>query len=1363
MIRCTFCARTLRALLAASLLLAGVASAPSPVHAQDWSVDGGDQRRQEIVDRYKSMLESNPTEGMAFNRVLEYVGRARGLDRLIDEYRTKVTNRPDRANLRLVLGHFLRVRGDNEEALLHYEKAVELAPTMPLAWLSRGKVLMLIGKRADATNDFEKALELERNRESQQEILRQLADLSFASRDYERAEKYFDRLVALEPRNEFLRMEYAQALVQYKRYEKAVAQYEAVLKLVGGNQAARATTLRDMADVYEQMGQDDKALDTYRQVTRLVRDGSWLSREVQGRVVNIYRRQDRLNEYIETVAARWSAGDFDEMMLLADMYQEVGRIDDALRLYQRAAGRNARSVDPRLKIIRILERRGDDKEIVTAYEGLIRIAPTRYQYHFDLVRHFFRMGERTRALRVLEEVGRRFARDSHVQVMLADQYTRYDMSDKALAIYERLVRQEPKNDSFILSLGEFYFQNGERQKAVDTWKKLVGSQLGTVEGHARLGEVLVDRGMVELGIGHFEKAVELAPNDVRIQRGLAQAYERARLWDKAIVAWTTLLDGATQPHMAAEGRSRIIEIYRRQNRLRAKMREFAAQFEARPPEVRAGYFLAESHIKLQEVEPAEVIYRRILELERAAGKPALEALLALEKIYTQRGEFEKALGVLEELAAAMPDLARDFYHRMADLSVRMQADDQAVKYASRALDENPDDAAAHARLGEVYHNMRQLEDAARQYRTAIELDPRAYPVYISLAEIVRQLGDLREAEQLYRTVARQSPDDSLVVVVARKAMDLAHARGRLEEMEAELHPMLFRNPPRPVYRKLLVELYGRMTTPLIAEARYASGARQEKATSKLEQIGARAMPVLLDALLDNDVSQRVMAMQMLGDLGLGNAAASIARLIEDPAEPLRVPAAIAAAHVGDARATDSLVRALDDAEPGIRDVATWALGHTGGKGAVNRLARVLADGENINQQSLAAISLGRIGSREAVDVLLLTLSRAQSSGYSNTLALATVWALGQAADPKATDALAQVMHEAPEAVAAMAVLGLVQIGERAATEALFEAYWSAPDALRHRAGSGLAWAAARHDQAKEARLATSSLLQEVRHIEMRRGAIRVENLLEYLVRSSSSIVAGDSTAFLASHKDAIVRIAARRLAAGGPGARLVSADLFDEASSSLALGIITSASASDAESLERRAEILAAIVAGLHPALKSRARADGADVDPALLRLLGTIGQRDDLALVSAHVGHASPQVRRAAVLALAGFGTVAAATTLQVAALEDSHHSVRSAAATSLGRSIKADQGHAEAVEKIVKLTEDRYVSVRLAAIEALGRSRATVAVGALQSMLATSTQPVQAAILDALDRIDTDESRAARSGYDEQWGMKLRRSGKL
>ena len=62
---------------------------------KEWSVEGGSDRKREIVRRYKRLLEKNPTEGVIFEKLVEYVGDSGGVERLVAQYRRKVEANPE--------------------------------------------------------------------------------------------------------------------------------------------------------------------------------------------------------------------------------------------------------------------------------------------------------------------------------------------------------------------------------------------------------------------------------------------------------------------------------------------------------------------------------------------------------------------------------------------------------------------------------------------------------------------------------------------------------------------------------------------------------------------------------------------------------------------------------------------------------------------------------------------------------------------------------------------------------------------------------------------------------------------------------------------------------------------------------------------------------------------------------------------------------------------------------------------------------------------------------------------------------------------------------------------------------------------
>jgi tetratricopeptide (TPR) repeat protein len=1324
--------------------------------AQDWDVQGGEKRRQEIVSRYQSLLERNPIEGLIFDKLVAYVGRGNGLDALIKQYEKKTEAHPDQLKYRLILGHLLKTKNDYEGALAQYDKAVEIDPESSNALLSRGSANLLLQRDKKATEDFEAALEREDNQDRKKEILRKLADAAFSQRDWERAETYYDQLIALDRRNEYLRMEYAQVLVKYKRYDKALDQYKELLKLAGGDTKERATTLRDTGDVYERMGEPEQAVETYRKAMKLMREGHWLHNELRQRVVDAYRGMDKLDELAKEYEKKWRYPDYDQSMILAKIYDEIGQEDKALKYYERAIAKNRRKVDPRLKVISILQRRGEDKKVVAAYKSLIGVAPKQHNFQFDLVQLYFRMGDRKKAESQLRLIERRFRRDPQVYLQLADTYMRYDMREKAGAAYERLVRLDPKNESYILSLGEYYYRSTELDKAKKTWKKLLRTRLTDAEAHALLGETYAEHGLIDKGIEHYQKAVEISPDDMTIRRGLAINFERARRFQQAIDAWRYVMDQADTPEVRAEARGRIIGVYQQQGKLRAKMRDFAQAFDSEPPDADAGYFLAESHLKRKEYEDAEKVFEKLIDLDGEQDEADLEAYEALLRIYEQTGEQKKAIIALEKMAELRPKVAREYFHRIAELSLELYQDDKAVHYATRAVEQNPDDATAHARLGDVYRQMQRLESAAKEYRVAVDLDPRAFEHHMKLAELYMELAKFAEAENLYRTIVKKAQDEALILKAGRKAMQLAEADGRLADVEMEFSPLLFGAKSKPVYRKLLLELYDQMVSPLVTELRYGLVGDRDESSERLERLSRQALPALSSALQSDDVGQRALAIRLLGDLRAGPAAPPLARIAVDPKNSLRSLAMMSLARIGDERASRTLIRALDNDDPNVRDMATWALGYTGGDDAVDALVGIVKEGQNWTQQALAAISLGRIGDPKAARALIDVFDTVKGSRSTDSTGVAIVWGLGRTEDPRAVPKLREALERGSKEARSVAAWSLARIGNDAALEALLDAYWSEEPVRREVGGRGLVQMAGKEATQQEGRVSAREVAHDIQFFNERTHEIQTDAVISSLRKDASAIDVTSGGDFIAPHLETIARLAADRLARGQNDERvqrIVLRDLSDMASG-LGFGILSPSTQADKEAVE-------ALVEKLHPRLRELAKSD----DPTTLRpvakLLGVVGDSGDLDRLLELANSDHSIVREAAVSGLGEMKPSKKVVDAVTARLADESFSVRSAAAASLGALVGPDDAHAgDAAEALLATLDDDFRAVREAGAQGLVALGSDQAISGLSQRLANLALPVKLVALRALATSQASRAKEALAPYVEHNDMRIRRA---
>ncbi len=939
-------------------------------HADDWQVEADDDRQRRVIERYREMLEENPVEGMALERLLGHVGRGAGLDGLINHYRGRVESSPDSVNMRLILGHLLKARGDYEDAYEHYDRAVELAAHNSLTWMSRGTIYLLTGERRKAMADFEEALERESSRERRQELLQELGELSFSQREFERGKEFFDRLLSELPRDEFVRMEYVRLLVQYRQLDEALEQYEVLLRMVSGDPRRRATMMADKAEVYELQGDWDAAIETYESTLSMVQSDSWLAREVRGKLVDIFRQSGRLEEFVDTYGQQWRRGDSAQQMAVADIYTEMGRLEDALELYQRLARRSRTAVEPREKIVSLLERLGRDDEIPGAYRDLMRAAPRSHRYGLELARYYMRLGDRDQAESVLEELRRRFWNESYVVLELAEHYGRWNFDDEAERAYERVLSREGDDSAVIIDVGDYYFDRGNRSRALEIWRTLPESTLGQREGSRRMAELLVERGIMAEGISVFERLIEDHPDDERLLRSMARALERARRWDDALQRWQELLEITENSRQQREARSRIVQLYERQQQLRAQIMRWSDAFEQEEAQeaVEAGFFLAEAHIRLREINEAEQILIALKDSDDLGHQDRTTVLLLLEQAYVRSERFDEAIAVLEELSEHDPQMRGELLQRKSDHAMEARADDAAVSYALQFLDANPDDARGQTRLGDVYRHVGDLEGAARHYSTAADIDPRAFDVRLKLGEVLVALGRLSEAEQILMEVVENASEDHLVRDAGAAMLRLARRHGRLDALETRWAPLAFRLPLRQAHAELMFDLYDLIAGPLMLRAYHGTATAREESQTRLYELGGRSASMLVEQLRSDSRGARMRALRMVAEMEVDLASSQVKRMLGQEDERLRPMAIVVAARLGDERFVEPLMELSEQGSATLRQLAIWALGHIDSSTARQALVDIVEQSPEGWESQLALFGLWSLQGADEVEV-----------------------------------------------------------------------------------------------------------------------------------------------------------------------------------------------------------------------------------------------------------------------------------------------------------------------------------------------------------------------------------------------------------
>ena len=1273
-------------------------TAPRPTPAAEPSADT-------LIARYTGILLQQPGAQFPLQRLAELYRKRDGtLDRLVADFEARAARSDaEQWNALVALAGIYRQAGQRDRAVSTYERAIAQRPTEPAALLALGRLQVDRGDKAAARRVIEQALPHLSSDAEREQVLRELMTLSLDLKDPAAAKRFHQQLVKRAHGSFYVRGELGRELFVRGQYQQAVEEYEALVKVASGDNRVLAPALRDLGQAQAKLGQTEAALATLRRALQVAGAQSGVRREVYEIIVQVYRASDRLPELITELEQRHLT-DFQELRMLGSVYEETGQVQKALQTYQQALRANGRDLETRIKVVQLLQIQGELDAAIREYEALIRAAPQNPDFVFQLAEALIQRGDREGALRHLRRLEARSSGDEEILAALVDFYERVEEKDRALALLQRLTQRNVNDPRHFVELGERYWQDGKKEQAERTWRRILSVGQDRAAAHLALGEVYLEHNLPQQGLETLREAVKLAPNSVKGRKAYALALERtgassesqrarAQQYAEALKIWEQLLANAgTDDALARDARQHIVNLWHLSGRLERRRPPLERRLKREPPDLEAGRLLAEVEIRLKNYAAAE----RTLETVTKHAPGDVSSLIRLERVLVLQRKLRPAIQVLARLVEAHPQRAREYYERMAQYASEIYADDEAVEYAARAVELNPDNPEGHKKLGDMYRQRQQLDKAIQAYRQAISKNDRMFPVYVVLAELLLARGAADEADQLLRRVVRASPDDELVARAARMSMQINLGRGTLESLEKELLPVALGNPQKPLYRQLLVEVYGALAMPLIYESRSSDAAEASNAKQQLERIGERAVKPLLDALNDERSDQQRIAIALLRHIhnrGAGPALFAFATGPADPALRARAMEAVAALEdpalvpkLRDLLVPDGEVRA-DESDP-VLLAAAWAAARIQAP-TVRPLLHDLLRSEAPSLRALAALGLGFIDDRPSIPLLGEV---ARDVGAGPLPRAAAAYSLGKMGAKREQESLTQLCEANDPTLRATAILALARLGAQSSERVIAQALVSAAPEERSAAAQAALvlatgeWHAAPSLDTLESRLSVRALLEQLR---------------------PTGDDPDDEVAALVQLAPALARASAAATMSSPERARVVADALRDRGGlvgfAPLTRHLQAATAARQQAAATAHEQIAAAVVEPFealttHPEPQVRARA---------VEFLGTRPEPSARAQVVAALGDSDEQVQGAALTVLARLGDPA--TIPAIAALLASSHpwQVRRRAAETLSAVLSPDRQNPAAAAALERAAlTDPFALVREAATHALGQT---------------------------------------------------------
>jgi cellulose synthase operon protein C len=1293
-------------------------SQPAPAPGAGASPAGGPSQAV-LLERYTRVVLSQPGVAFPLQRLAQlYRERDGNIAQLVTDFEARAAQAgADQYAATVSLAGLYRLDGRVDDAIQTLGKAVALKPGDATAILALAHLHQDRGDASDALARYQQALPLLTVQADKEQTLRTLMGLALDVKDFDAAKGFHKQLVALEPSSLFVKGELGRELYNRNEFVRAEAELKDVVAAASGDNRALVPALKDLGQAQAKAHENEAALATLKKALSLSGEQSAMRAEIYNIVTEIYRADQRLPELIKQLEDE-HAGDFARLALLGSLYEETGDSAKAIATYKRALALEPRQIDLRLRMIRLLQANGDLDRAIAEYDGLIRAAPDNPQFVFEECEALLQRGDRTRAMKLVTELEARAGTDEEALSRVADFYARIGDNERSLKVLQRLAASGT-DPGHLVDLGDHYFQEGNQALAVTTWKRILVVVQPRAKALAALGDVYIEHDMTADALAAYKEAVALDPTNLSFKKALAAADERTRAYREARQLYEEIVVKARDKGdkvLARECRTRIVVLWGLERVLDAQLPGLKKAFDSAPPDVEAGRMLAEAQLHLRRLGDAEVTLRRVLEL--APGDT--DSYLALERVLVQDGKIAEAIADLGKLAEVEPKRARELYERMAQYALQIYKDDDAIKYAARAVELNPDDAEGHRRLGEMYRSKQDTDHAIAEFRAAITKNDRLFVVYFELADLLLSKGQAEEADRLFRRVVRGAPDEELVARAARLSMQINLGRGTLESLEQDLLPLAIGEPQKPIYRRLLVEIYGSLTFGLVQRVRHGSTDDAAAARAQLARIGSRAVKPLLDALADADVSQQRIAIDVLAYVQNKNAALPLFAYATGPSDgALRSRAMVACGALADGALVPKLEALLFPKDAGgdvggladaVAVAAVWGLARMNDPRALPVLRRV-ARGGTPPMRALAVLGLGAAHDPASVADVTAIASSVDSGNVARAAAAYALGELGAQAEVPTLLELAEESDALPRSLALVALSRMAAAGkepawQHEAVQVMADAVFAGDDdrtrqsatydGVARAAIGGLASLADVGD-----RSAPRARAREV--LPVPEGSLDVDVLLDALV--PREVPELQRAAALVKFAEPVQRAALAALRTSGGGARAVLAALGT--GSGELLPFVARGATGPAADAGR------GITKALEPSLIPLARHPDPDIRTRALVLVAHATSDEAVAAVVGGLEDGNESVQRVALAAVAtpqagaGGGAVpasarAVAAVGKILATHDSW-AMRVLAARAMGRLGHAGAGPDASTRLSEAATKDAYALVRQAALEAL------------------------------------------------------------
>lgn len=400
------------------------------------------------------------------------------------------------------------------------------------------------------------------------------------------------------------------------------------------------------------------------------------------------------------------------------------------------------------------ERKRDFKEAADQYALAVESDPKNESFHNKLVLFLQRTGQFERVITYAEEALKRFPRNVDVRMVLADVLFSMGEKQQALDQYKRITDIDPGNARAYLLTGYAQKSMGRSDEARETFQQVTLVDPSGPFGYYYLAKTLAEQGNFDSAIEKFKKALSLKPSFLQPREHLAWYLEGQKKYREAAQQYKVILKLNPMrkeikdylEKVQASGES-TVEINT------ALFEEFSPP-PFKDPDIHQliGIHLYEKSVYLKTIDELRLVLRQ---------KESKNIRLLLARIFELYGRLEEAIGEIEAFRAnTEEEVSMDILLSLARMYGLNDQIDKSIALIKTAIKIEPDRDGLYHSLALAYMSTNENELAIENMQKAIAINKNKGAYYFELGALMERVGKYEDAIESMKQTLALNPDHS---------------------------------------------------------------------------------------------------------------------------------------------------------------------------------------------------------------------------------------------------------------------------------------------------------------------------------------------------------------------------------------------------------------------------------------------------------------------------------------------------------------------------------------------------------------------------------------------------------------------------